>query len=101
MGRFPTAGHLASWAGLAPVARQSGPRTRNRKKSQGDAYLGRSARPPTAPPAPVPSSANATPPIPAPGKAKAKSPSPAPSSIIISLDYLAVSDLTVTLGNAG
>ena len=36
---FPTAGHLVSWAGLAPVARQSGPRTRKPKKGQGDAYL--------------------------------------------------------------
>jgi transposase len=36
---FPTAAHLASWAGLAPVASQSGPRTRKPKKGQGDAYL--------------------------------------------------------------
>jgi transposase len=28
MTRFPTADHLVSWAGLAPVARQSGPRSR-------------------------------------------------------------------------
>jgi transposase len=28
-----------SWAGLAPVARQSGPRTRKPKKGQGDACL--------------------------------------------------------------
>ena len=33
MTRFPTAAHLVSWAGLAPVARQSGPR--NRKPSKG------------------------------------------------------------------
>jgi transposase len=39
MTRFPTAAHLASWAGLAPAARQSGPRTRKPKKGQGDAYL--------------------------------------------------------------
>ena len=39
MTRFPTAGHLASWAGLAPVARQSGPRSRKPGKGQGDAYL--------------------------------------------------------------
>ena len=37
--RFPTANHLVSWAGLAPVARQSGPRNRKPKKGQGDAYL--------------------------------------------------------------
>jgi len=39
MSIFPTAGHLVSWAGLAPVARQSGPRARKPKKGQGDAYL--------------------------------------------------------------
>ena len=39
MTRFPTPGHLASWAGLAPAARQSGPRTRKPKKGQGDSYL--------------------------------------------------------------
>jgi transposase len=39
MTRFPTAGSLVSWAGLTPVARQSGPRTRKPKKGQGDAYL--------------------------------------------------------------
>ena len=39
MTRFPTAGHLASWAGLAPVARQYGPRSRKPGKGQGDAYL--------------------------------------------------------------
>jgi transposase len=39
MTRFPTSGHLVSWAGLAPVARQSGPRQRKPVKGQGDAYL--------------------------------------------------------------
>jgi transposase len=39
MTRFPTSGHLVSWAGLAPAARQSGPRNRKPKKGQGDAYL--------------------------------------------------------------
>ena len=39
MTRFPTAAHLVSWAGLAPVTRQSGPRTRKPGKGQGDAYL--------------------------------------------------------------
>lgn len=39
MARFPTAAHLVSWAGLAPVARQSGPRQRKPAKGQGDAYL--------------------------------------------------------------
>jgi transposase len=39
MTRFPTPAHLAAWAGLAPVARQSGPRARKPAKGQGDAYL--------------------------------------------------------------
>jgi transposase len=39
MTRFPTAGHLVSWAGLCPSARQSGPRTRAGKKGQGDTWL--------------------------------------------------------------
>jgi transposase len=39
MSRFPTAAHLVSWAGLAPVANQSGPRSRKNKKGQGDSYL--------------------------------------------------------------
>jgi transposase len=39
MARFQTADHLVSWAGLAPVARQSGPRQRKPSKGQGDAYL--------------------------------------------------------------
>jgi len=39
MTRFPTAARLASWAGLAPAARQSGPRNRKPAKGHGDAYL--------------------------------------------------------------
>ncbi len=39
MTRFPTADHLVSWAGLAPVARQSGPRNRKPGKGQGNSYL--------------------------------------------------------------
>jgi transposase len=39
MTRFPTAGCLVSWAGLAPVTRQSGPRSRKPRKGQGDNYL--------------------------------------------------------------
>jgi transposase len=39
MTRFPTPAHLASWAGLAPVTRQSGPRSRKPQKGQGDDYL--------------------------------------------------------------
>ena len=39
MTRFPTAAHLVSWAGLTPVARQSGPRSRKPGKGHGDSYL--------------------------------------------------------------
>lgn len=39
MSVFPTPAHLVSWAGLAPVARQSGPRRRKPGKGQGDGYL--------------------------------------------------------------
>jgi transposase len=39
MTRFRTAAHLVSWAGLAPVASQSGPRSRKPEKGQGDSYL--------------------------------------------------------------
>jgi transposase len=39
MRRFPTAGHLVSWAGLCPSARQSGARTRAGKKSHGNTWL--------------------------------------------------------------
>jgi transposase len=39
MSRFGSAARLVSWAGLAPVAQQSGPRTRKPKKGQGDSYL--------------------------------------------------------------
>ena len=81
MSRFPTAAHLVSWAGLCPSARQSGPRTRNGKKNQGDGWLrGTSARPPPARPAPPPSSASATGGSPAAAaKPKPRSPWPAPS----------------------
>jgi transposase len=39
MTRFSTPGRLVSWAGLAPVARQSGPRSKKPGKGQGNAYL--------------------------------------------------------------
>jgi transposase len=39
MSKFPTAGHLVSWAGLCPSARQSGNRTRAGKKGTGDTWL--------------------------------------------------------------
>jgi len=37
--RFPTAGHLVSWAGLCPSARQPGTRTRAGKKGKGNTWL--------------------------------------------------------------
>jgi transposase len=39
MTRFPTAGHLSSWAGLCRPARQSGTRTRAGSKGHGDTWL--------------------------------------------------------------
>jgi transposase len=41
MSRFPTPGHLVSWAGMAPVAHQSGPRKGRAKKGKGNSYLRR------------------------------------------------------------
>jgi transposase len=43
MTRFPTPGHLVSWAGMAPVAHQSGPRQGRAKKGQGNSYTRRYA----------------------------------------------------------
>jgi transposase len=43
MSRFATAGHLVSWAGMAPVADQSGPRKGRGKKGQGNSYARRLA----------------------------------------------------------
>ena len=39
MGRFPTAGHLVSWARLSPRTIQSGPRSRGGKTGKGNPYL--------------------------------------------------------------
>ena len=39
MGRFPTAGHLVSWAKLCPATIQSGPVKKNGKTGKGDPYL--------------------------------------------------------------
>ena len=81
MSRFPTAGHLLSWAGLCPSARQSGPRTRAGRKGRATpGCAAASARPPSAPPAPPPSWASATTGSPAAAaRPKPRSPSPAPS----------------------
>ena len=39
MTRFPTAGHLVSWAKLCPATIQSGPKTKNGRTGKGDPYL--------------------------------------------------------------
>jgi transposase len=39
MSRFPTAGHLVSWARLSPRTIQSGPRSRSGKTGKGNPYL--------------------------------------------------------------
>ena len=41
MTRFPTAGHLCSWAGFAPLARESAKRSKPRSTGRGDPYLAR------------------------------------------------------------
>jgi transposase len=59
MTRFPTAGHPVSWAGLAPVARQSGPQQRKPSCAVGRSILGNwhllaGLQPGPVPPAPAP-----------------------------------------------
>jgi len=39
MSRFPTAGHLASWAKLSPRTIQSGPKSKSGRTGQGNPYL--------------------------------------------------------------
>lgn len=41
MTRFPTPGHLCSWAGFAPIARDSASRSRHRRTGTGSRYLAR------------------------------------------------------------
>ena len=103
MTRFPTAAHLVSWAGLAPVARQSGPKSRKAKKGQGDAYLKGyctqaatgAARTETFLGERLRRLSRRL------GGNRAKCAVARSILVIISLDYLAFSDLTVTLGYAG
>ncbi|HEY6791751.1 MAG TPA: IS110 family transposase [Trebonia sp.] len=100
---FPTAGHLASWAGLAPVSRQSGPRTRKPKKGQGNEYLRGyctqaamgAARTQTFLGERYRRLARRL------GGVRAQCAVGRSILVIISLAYLAVSDLTVTPGYAG
>ena len=61
MSQFPTAAHLVSWAKLSPRTIQSGPRNRPGKTGKATATSrASSAKPPSVPPGPTPSSANAT-----------------------------------------
>ncbi|HUH70168.1 MAG TPA: transposase [Mycobacterium sp.] len=61
MTRFPTPEHPISWAKLCPRTIQSGPISRGGKTGKGSPYLkGPLGEAAAAPPAPVPSSANAT-----------------------------------------
>lgn len=41
MSRFPTPGHLCSWAGFAPISRDSASRSGKRRTGQGSRYLAR------------------------------------------------------------
>jgi transposase len=41
MSRFPTPGHLCSWAGFAPLAKDSAQRSRHRSTAHGNRYLAR------------------------------------------------------------
>jgi transposase len=81
MSRFPTAGHLVSWAGLCPSARQSGPAPGPGRRARATpGFVAASTRPPSAPPAPPTSSASATPGSPAAAaRPRPRSPWPAPS----------------------
>lgn len=85
MSRFPTPAHLVSWAGMAPVADQSGPRgDAGRKAAATPTPAATLPRPATAPRAPPPSSASGTAAFaPAPAAEagrKPAAPSAAPSS---------------------
>ena len=87
MTRFPTAGHLVSWAGLCPRTIQSGTRTRPGRNPGTPTCAATSARPPPEPPARPPSSASGTPASPA-AAAPPKPRSPPPASIVVIIWHL-------------
>ena len=61
MSRFPTPGHLVSWAKFAPKARQSAGRSKAAATGKGNpGSAAPSAKPPPAPPGPAPSWSPAT-----------------------------------------
>jgi transposase len=82
MTRFPSAGRLASWAGLAPSPASPAPAPASPPRDTATTGSRATApRPPSAPPARTPSSASATAASPAASAPSAPSaPSPAPSS---------------------
>ena len=83
MSRFPTAGHLASWAGLAPGNNITGGKRRSGKTTNGDLWLGEIL---TSAPGPPPAPATPTSPPSSGGwpaasaRRKPPSPSATPSS---------------------
>jgi len=81
MTRFPTAGHLVSWAKISPQTVQSGAKNRSGKTGKGNPYLkGILGEAAAAAAGPTPSSGNATGGWPgAAASSKPWSPSPAPS----------------------
>ena len=81
MSRFPTAGHLASWAGVAPGTNITGGKRRSGKTTKGDKWLrrGRSSSAPGPPPAPAtPTSQPSSGGSPA-ASARRRPPSPSPT----------------------
>ena len=61
MGRFPSAGHLVSWAKFAPTTKASAGKTKSSSTGKGNPWIGATVgRRRWGPPGPRPSSAPAT-----------------------------------------
>ena len=86
MGRFPTAGHLASWAGMCPGSYESAGKNRSGKARRGNnAFASPCAKRPGPGCAPRTPTLSPVPPVPSPlrqaaAKPKRSSPSPTPCS---------------------